>query len=129
MDLMTDEGCVLKPYKDTVQKTTIGVGRNLDDVGITQDEATYLLTNDINRVMGELDRALPWWTTLPDPAARVLCNMAFNLGLSRLLQFKTTLGNLQAHDFKAAAVSLRDSLVYRQLPKRYERLAKLLESS
>ena len=129
MELMVDEGCVLKPYRDTVQKLTIGVGRNLDDVGITQDEASYMLTGDINRVMGELDRAFPWWTTLPDPAARVLCNMTFNMGLARMMQFKTTLGHLQAHEFKDAAASLRDSLVYRQLPKRYERLAQLLEAA
>lgn len=129
MDLMRDEGCVLKVYLDPVGKRTVGCGRNLDDVGITQDEASYLLNNDIARLQDELDRALPWWTTLPDGPARVLCNMTFNMGLSRVLQFKTTLGHLQAHDWKAAAASLRDSLVYRQLPARYERLAKLLEAS
>jgi lysozyme len=129
MDISRDEGCSLKPYKDTVGKTTIAYGRNLDDVGITQDEATHLLNGDINRVQMELDRALPWWTTLPDGPARVLCNMVFNMGLSKVLQFKTTLGHLQAHEFKDAAASLRDSLVYRQLPVRYERLAQLLETS
>lgn len=35
--LIRDEGVRKFPYKDTVGKTTIGVGRNLDDVGLSQD--------------------------------------------------------------------------------------------
>lgn len=42
-ELIRDEGLRLKPYRDTVGKLTIGVGRNLDDVGITKDEAMHLL--------------------------------------------------------------------------------------
>lgn len=37
-ELSRDEGRRLKPYLDTVGKTTIGVGRNLTDVGISEDE-------------------------------------------------------------------------------------------
>jgi lysozyme len=51
--LRRDEGCVLKPYRDQVGKLTIGVGRNLDDVGISSDEAEYLLANDIVKRMGQ----------------------------------------------------------------------------
>jgi lysozyme len=36
-ELVKDEGLRLKPYKCTAGKTTIGVGRNLDDVGISKD--------------------------------------------------------------------------------------------
>ena len=42
-DLVRDEGLRLRPYADTVGKTTIGVGRNLTDVGISHDEALALL--------------------------------------------------------------------------------------
>ena len=47
------EGLELKPYTDTVGKTTIGIGRNLDDVGITEREAEFLLMNDIGRANDE----------------------------------------------------------------------------
>ena len=46
-ELTRDEGMRLMPYRDTVGKLTIGVGRNLDDVGISLDEANMLLTNGI----------------------------------------------------------------------------------
>ena len=48
-DLVRDEGLRLELYQDSVGKWTIGVGRNLDDVGISEDEAMYLLRNDISR--------------------------------------------------------------------------------
>ena len=45
----------LTPYRDTVGKLTIGVGRNLDDVGITDAEARFLLENDIARTVADLE--------------------------------------------------------------------------
>ena len=42
-----------EPYQCTAGKLTISVGRNLDDVGITKEEATYMLENDIARVAGQ----------------------------------------------------------------------------
>ena len=45
--LIIDEGLRLRPYRDSVGKLTIGVGRNLDDVGISNDEAMVLLDHDI----------------------------------------------------------------------------------
>ena len=40
---------------------TIGVGRNLRDVGLSDDEIEYLLNNDIDRVEKQLDTYFPWW--------------------------------------------------------------------
>ena len=40
--LVLHEGSRLKPYRDTVGKLTIGIGRNLDDVGLSEDEVDYL---------------------------------------------------------------------------------------
>ena len=46
------EGLRLKPYRDTVGKLTVGYGRNLEDVGISRDEADFMLDNDIDQVEG-----------------------------------------------------------------------------
>ena len=43
------EGCRLKPYKCTAGKLTIGYGRNLDDVGISQAEANMMFEADFAR--------------------------------------------------------------------------------
>lgn len=44
-DLIFDEGLELKPYKCTVGKLTIGIGRNLDDKRLTMKEIDFLKTN------------------------------------------------------------------------------------
>jgi lysozyme len=124
-DLTRDEGLRLKPYVDSVGKLTIGVGRNLTDVGISQDEAEYLLRNDIAAAELLLDRSIGWWRTLDEVRQRVLINMAFNLG-PRLLDFQVTLGRIQARNFEGAAESMLQSKWAQQVGPRAQRLAELM---
>ena len=124
-DLQRDEGLRLKPYRDSVGKLTIGFGRNLDDVGITEREAEILLDNDIAKTVADLDRALPWWRDLPPFRQRGLINMAFNLGLPRLLTFKKMLTALEAGDGERAAIEALDSIWAGQVKGRADRIAYL----
>ena len=124
-DLMRDEGLRQKPYRDTVGKLTVGFGRNLDDVGISRDEAFILLRNDIQTARTDLDRALPWWRGLPESSQRGLVNMCFNLGLSRLLGFKRMLKALEARDGALAAKEALNSKWAGQVGERAERIAAL----
>ena len=87
-ELKRDEGVVLTLYKCSAGKNTIGVGRNVDDRGITEDESDYLLGNDIDLCVDELENNFTWYKNLSDARQRVLVNMCFNLGLTRLLGFK-----------------------------------------
>jgi len=129
--LVIDEGLRLKPYHCTAGKLTIGVGRNLDDVGITKAEAMMLLASDIERVETELDRVLPWWRGMSDKRQQVLANMCFNMGIGNstcgLLSFRNTLAAMQRGDYKAAARGMLDSAWARQVGDRSERLAKMME--
>jgi len=43
-----EEGLKLKPYKCPAGKLTIGIGRNLEDRGITEQEAQMLLPPGAN---------------------------------------------------------------------------------
>ena len=124
-NLKRDEGLRLKPYKDSVGKLTIGYGRNLDDMGITEDEAAVLLDHDIERAVTELDRALPWWREMPPSWQRGLVNMRFNLGLTRLRTFKKMLAALQAGDRERAADEALDSVWAGQVGERATRIAAL----
>ena len=54
--LKQHEGIALKPYKCTAGKITLGCGRNLDDNGISHEEAMFMLQNDIEKCIKELDR-------------------------------------------------------------------------
>ncbi len=116
--LIRDEGLRLKPYADTMGVETIGVGRNLRDVGITEDEARYMLKNDILRVVGELDRELPWWRSRPESVQESMANMAFQMGLHGLLGFRVMLSCLQAGDYAGAVRNALDSAWAQQTPNR-----------
>ncbi len=125
-DLERDEGRRSKPYTDTVGKMTVGIGRNLTDVGLSDKEIEYLLENDIQRVMTGLDAYMPWWRDLDEVRQRVICNMAFQLGLKGLMSFTTTLSRIQGGKYDEAADGMLDSMWHKQTPARAERLAKMM---
>lgn len=124
--LRLHEGERLKPYRCTAGKLTIGVGRNLDDRGITREEAAFLLENDIKRGEAELLRALPWVGQLDEVRQRVLLDMVFNMGLAGVLAFKNTLATIQAGDYQRAASMMLDSKWARQVGQRAERLSRMM---
>lgn len=127
-ELERDEGLRLKPYKDTVGKLTIGIGRNLDDVGITHGEAYLLLANDVARTYADLVKRAPWFEKLDDVRQRVLLNMAFNLGTEGLMKFTTTLTYIRAGNYKEAAKAMLNSKWAGQVGQRAVRLAKMMET-
>jgi lysozyme len=126
--LERDEGLRLRPYRDSVGKLTIGVGRNLDDVGISHDEAMALLANDIKNAQGQIERELPWAEGLDPVRHAALVNMCFNLGIGRLGGFVNFLVALQAGDYKRASIEMLNSLWARQVGPRAERLALQIET-
>lgn len=126
--LKRDEGIRLKPYRCTAGKLTIGIGRNLDDKGISESEAMALLAGDIKEVETSLDAKLPWWRSLNEPRQHVLANMAFNLGIDGLLQFKNTLALIQAGKFDDAASGMLASKWAGQVKGRATRLAKQMQT-
>jgi lysozyme len=126
--LIHHEGLRLKPYVDSANKLTIGVGRNLADTGITEQEALYLLHNDVQRASRELDGKLPWWRDLSETRRRVMVSMVFNLGMSRLLDFHDMLSAAQEGDYSAAAKHMLDSRWASQVGRRAVELAYLMEN-
>ena len=126
-DLIAEEGLRLKPYLCPAGKLTLGVGRNLDDVGITKDEAMMMLDNDIERVKGQLAKALPWLETKPQGVQRAVANMAFQMGLGGVLKFQKMLAALQARDYNAARREALDSAWAKQTPQRAGRVTDLFK--
>ena len=53
--LKRHEGLKIFPYHCSQNKLTLGIGRNLEDNGISKDEAYYLLNNDIEAVQEQLN--------------------------------------------------------------------------
>jgi lysozyme len=100
--LRADEGERLKPYRCTAGKLTIGVGRNLDDRGITKEESAVMLDRDIRNCLADLAFFLPWYKQLNAARQEALINMVFTMGIARLRGFKNMLAALQSGDWKRA---------------------------
>ncbi len=154
--LILHEGLKLLPYDDATGKTvkpgqhyrgklTTGIGRNLDgnaltkaeisyighnarEKAITKEQALYLLDNDIKNVCAAMDRNIPWWRHLDEIRARVLVDMCFNMGMTKLLAFKNTLTFIRTGNYANAAANMRRSLWYIQVGDRAERLADMMET-
>ncbi len=122
------EGLRLKPYYDTVDKLTIGIGRNLEDTGISKAEASFMLQNDLIRIIAELDEQMPWWRELTENRRRILVDMAFNLGTFGLSQFRDMLAATKVGDFDGASKEMLDSKWAKQVGVRAERLAKAMKT-
>ena len=121
--LMRHEGRNLKPYADTVGKLTIGYGRNLTDVGISEAEAQMLLDHDIQTAESELLNVFPWAGGLDAIRLRVLIDMTFNLGIAGLRTFKRFLAAVESGDYHTAAADMLESRWARQVGKRAQTLA------
>lgn len=126
--IVRHEGLRLKPYQDTVGKLTIGVGRNLDDVGITHAEAMHMLDNDIARCMAELDNHAPWWRSLDETRHGVLIEMCFNLGIHGLLGFRNTLKAVREGRYDDAADGMLQSKWAKQVKGRAAALARIMRT-
>ena len=126
--LIDHEGLELKPYHCTADKLTIGVGRNIQDRGITEDEARYLLKNDIKIVEDELLTRQPVVAGLDSVRQRVLVDMGFNLGLPILMKFQNMWSAIENEDYHEAARQMMDSRWASQVGRRAERLAQAMSS-
>ena len=138
--LIKHEGIVLNVYKDSLGIDTIGIGRNLEDRGITQEElddldipsiteedAVYLATNDIEIVEEELCRAHSCIEELDAVRQLVVMDMAFNMGVPRLCKFKKMWAAIYDGDYNTAAVEMLDSRWATQVGTRAIKLSKAME--
>ena len=124
--LTKHEGLRLKPYHCPAGKLTIGIGRNLEDKGITEKEALMLLENDIQECIQDLKIVFQAFDLLPEPARRVLVDMRFNLGPNRFRHFKKMIQAVNEQNFTQAAAEMKDSRWYTQVGQRARTLVKMM---
>lgn len=125
--LLRHEGLRLKPYKDIEGKLTIGVGRNLGDIGISKDEALYLLRNDMEEKRKECEEAFSWFTSLDQVRQDVLIDMAF-MGIGRLKSFVKMLNYISKGQFNLAAKEMLNSTWAQEVGNRAKEDAQMMES-
>ena len=116
--LIRHEGTMCTLYQCTEDKWTIGVGRNLTDRGITEEEAMYLLDNDIKRVMNQLDEYWTVWRSFEKRGQMVCLDMCFQMGIQGFMGFRRTRALMEMGMWLEASEELLDSKYAIQLPSR-----------
>jgi len=126
--LLRHEGIRLKPYRCTAGKLTIGVGRNLEDKGISSAEAVQMLNNDIEGIVAVLTSKYQWFRELNEVRKAVIIDMAFNLGVAGFSAFRKTISFLAQHEYTKASQEMLDSKWALQVGKRANYLSTLLRN-
>jgi lysozyme len=115
------EGFRSFPYRCSADKLTIGYGRNLEDNGITEGEAGFLLVADIGSAIEDAER-LDYFAALDPVRQMVVVDMIFNLGAARFSRFKKLNAALALPDYTLAAHEMMDSKWYTQVGRRAKKL-------
>lgn len=137
--LKIDEGVVNEIYEDHLGYATFGVGHLVlesdpehgEPVGtpVSEERVRECFEKDLDTAIGECVVLYgDAWEDFPDEVQEVLVNMLFNLGRPRLSKFKNFNNKLLEGDWAAAAPEGRDSIWYRQVGNRAERLMARLEA-
>jgi lysozyme len=116
-ELRRDEGVRYVVYLDTKGIPTTGVGHNLKarplpegwTYPLSDEQVDVLLEQDLEIVYADLDRNVQWWRELNNVRQRVICNMCFNLGITRLLGFVNTLAAMRQGRYGDAARGMLNS--------------------
>ena len=134
--VIANEGIRKTAYKDTLNNWTIGVGHLIKlpdeeyllDKELTDLEVDQIFVTDLNQAIDDARKFIDA-DSIPDEAFEVVVDMAFNLGLPKLMAFQNFQQALRDKDFVKASFEMLDSLWAKQLPNRSKRLAKIMRDA
>lgn len=128
-DLKADEGWRERPYRDTRNLLTVGYGFLIDERMATpmpRAVGDLWLELEVETRWNALLAKLPWLETQPADVQRALGNMAYQLGVAGVLEFKRMLSCLASGDRHGASDEAMDSAWARQTPQRAQRVSNLI---
>lgn len=129
-ELAEHEGYVNEIYLDHLGYATVGIGHLIlkTDIEYTQPLGTKvsakrindLFTQDVNNAVKDCKKLFSNFDTCSDNVQHILINMMFNLGLTRFSKFKLFKAAIEIRDWKVASFEGKNSLWYKQVPRRAE---------
>jgi lysozyme len=127
--LVAKEGWRKKVYRCPAGKWTIGVGRNLNDRGLSDIEIEMLLNHDVDIAVDDAESifGLQFKTWAPARQAAIL-DMLFNLGKTRFEDFGNMISAIRRLNWNDAARHAKSSLWYTQVKGRAIEVVKMLET-
>ena len=113
---------------DSENHLTVGYGRNLEARPLTEEEAAYLLLADVSRYEGRLLAAKPIVGSMDKVRRAALINMAYNLGIGGLRNFRRMWKAIDKEDWAAASDHALDSRWASQVKGRSHDIAYMLRT-
>jgi len=133
-EIEADEGCKYEIYLDHLGLPTFGIGHLVLDIDpeygeevgtpVSEDRVSTCFNRDVHTVLSECERLYEDFADLPEDVQRIIANMMFNMGYPRLSKFKGMKAGVDARDWNQAADEMVDSVWYRQVTNRADRLVK-----
>lgn len=125
--IQDEEGCRLKPYRDSKGKLTIGYGTLIED-GITRKEADYLFENRFSEHWCKA-WGYSWFPGLTEARQAVVVSMMYQMGRAGFNTFIKFRAALSEGKYNLAAEEMLDSKWAREdSPERAERAADMMRS-
>jgi len=124
--LIEHEGIKYAPYLCTAGKTTIGIGHNLDDKGISKAVVELLYTEDVAEVESDLKAIFDDFDTLPEQIKLVLADMRFQLGYKGFRSFKRFIIAVKDRNWPVMVAQMKTSQWHNQTTKRANDLISLV---
>jgi len=112
-------------YEDHLGNVTVGVGRNLDGKGLTNNEIDILLMNDLIECFDDLSN-FRWFTQANESQQAAFIDWRFQLGAAGIRKFKQTFIYLQHHDYTQASKEMLNSVWANQTPTRAHEVSRLI---
>ena len=132
VDLELDEGIKHEIYLDHLDLPTFGIGHLIKEsdpecgqpVGtpVTDERVQEAFERDLDIVRLDCIKLYDDFALFPEEVQLIIANMMFNLGYPRLSKFKNMKKAVDTGDWEEAANQMEDSLWYKQVPNRAERL-------
>ena len=137
-ELENDEGCKYEIYNDHLGYPTFGIGHLILDsdpehgsstgTEVSEDRVKEAFENDVVGVVSDCETLYPDFEELPEEAQRIIANMMFNMGRTRLSKFKGMKYGVNTRDWNMAADEMVDSSWYKQVTNRADRLIERMRS-
>ena len=131
-EIEKDEGFKLEIYLDHLGLPTCGIGHLIKEgdeesgspVGtkVSYERCGQLFEQDMNISIDDCKKVYDDWDKLPEEVQHICANMIFNLGYPRYNKFKKKIQAVKDGNWLEAAVQMKDSRWYKQVPNRASRL-------
>ena len=135
-EIAFDEGVILETYLCSLSHKTVGIGHLCLEgepeydlpigTAVDQSRVNALFEQDIYRTLGDCRQIYDGFDDMPPELQKILANMCFQLGRTRLSKFVLTNELIKSGDLKGASIEMLKSRWAEQTPNRAKRLSQRL---